>query len=581
MKTCAERLLAALAVAIAIAILAMPGPVEAEEWFQRAVVYFEVHCVNQNNGTPDLRVGSGVIVDQRGTVLSVAHVFECLARDGVEYKRKGFSARQGRKDGPLLELDLLDKRYKEAGQPGAIDVAILRFTGPDEPKDFLRACLVDEVKPQSGFWSYGFPLGGPYQPVNGTFGAPTDDGQFWSAASVFDYGMSGGPVVVGDRVIGLVKGGAQNAPAVRTVQPLIRGKEIFAQQGLNLKLCSEDIPPSGPVKFVVHFDPAPSTQDPTETRKYTNTVQNFTESMLRNALPLKEGSFDYVQGIREDDIKNVMRVKCINEYTLFGSEYSIFNQSQDKLLDAIGACPPLLNLIIADISIGKDVVGNGVILGYVVRRLRRDGTVARIALDDPIMLEGDKPDYGKLARKLLSQLDENGFVSLPVEHVYLDCFLPDFDEMSGGARNPLREEALNLMPLANKHPSLGGARHWYPAPLAGCYDLVRPDLMMMERAAMFFQDTFNRMQLFLNVTLSGKNDSDENMKVYVSAARRWSDRVPIVNGSRIADVDAPQCATAAQDAEKERLCRLLPLLEDGLRRNRLIAPAPAQGQGQR
>lgn len=205
-----------------------------------AVVFVESRCEDPENGAILRPKGSGVVVDSRGFILTAAHVVDCKLNvkrsDGSEierqFKRLEVEVIKGSSRGQREPVDVF-------GMDRERDVAVLMFASAPKRHESAITCRLPEVQPETPFVAYGFPEGETYQPVPGLLGGVNNDGT-WSAVSAFAEGMSGGPVVIGGRVVGLVKGGAGLVIARRKIAPLFRATSAITDTiGWTLPFCDE------------------------------------------------------------------------------------------------------------------------------------------------------------------------------------------------------------------------------------------------------------------------------------------------------------------------------------------------------
>lgn len=201
---------------------------------QEAVTYLTVECEDPENGEVTEPVGSGYVFKKTGYILTAFHVVSCIdPKTKKRLQRKSVSARLGSTEAvPAYKVQV--EKFNEQD-----DVAVLRILGAPKSFDRLNTCALRDVTPGTSFLAAGYPEGEDYQPVDGRVGSVDAKG-LWSAAAPFARGMSGGPVVVDNAVVGLVKGGLQGVDAARKVIPIQRAASLMQEAaGLFLDNCGK------------------------------------------------------------------------------------------------------------------------------------------------------------------------------------------------------------------------------------------------------------------------------------------------------------------------------------------------------
>ena len=189
---------------------------------QAATVFIRVECEDEKSGAIAEPIGSGFIVDEAGYIVTAHHVVSCLdPNTQKQAKLKAILVRLGSPKEPPDREAVLIKTDEQS------DVAVLRISGA--PRNYPTLTLCSLWNPAAGlrFMAAGFPEGREYQPVEGIIGNTGAEGGRWSAASPFASGMSGGPVVHKGSVIGIVKGGAREIAALRTITPIHKAKYLL------------------------------------------------------------------------------------------------------------------------------------------------------------------------------------------------------------------------------------------------------------------------------------------------------------------------------------------------------------------
>lgn len=196
-----------------------------------AIVHVEAECRHPTSGAIVRPLGSGVIFNKAGYILTAAHVVACRI-ENIQYDRKTVRVRRGDHRASQVDVDI-------RGVASDQDVAVLKIAALPAEYPFLTACRKAPLAEETPFIGYGFPEGQEYVPVSGLVGAETSDGNY-SAVANFVGGMSGGPIVIDNYVVALIQGGAGEVVARRAIIPLFRaGSVIQDALGQPFPFCDE------------------------------------------------------------------------------------------------------------------------------------------------------------------------------------------------------------------------------------------------------------------------------------------------------------------------------------------------------
>jgi len=200
-----------------------------------ALAYVEVVCQDPATGVQTEQKGSGFSITKSGDLVTAYHVVSCFdAKSKTRFDLSSLTVRfRSPNDPRLWKARVFDQNRKA-------DVAILKIYGEGSSFAKLDACSL--VAPTSGakMIAHGYPQGQGHQPVPVVFG--NAEGGEWFATAPFTGGMSGGPVFLGNQVVGIVKGGAAEVEAIRTISPLFRVKSMLSDAGFELPTCQPENP---------------------------------------------------------------------------------------------------------------------------------------------------------------------------------------------------------------------------------------------------------------------------------------------------------------------------------------------------
>lgn len=259
------RLLAGVVMA-GIAVAGAPGAEDVSWWTdvaeqsREAVVFIRVRYVDPNNeeSVCEEVTASGFVVTWTGYVVSAAHFLT------PPKNCEGFEARLDAKLGWRFEDDSyipLDPIRVEMED----DVSIWFLGERRDNYAHLPICNLTTVRMGTQFVALGFPFGGEFNGQNSIYQSRSGRGGAWVMSSDFTHGFSGGPVLDAEgRVVGIVKGGARDAPAVRWVIPLRHAANVIGYSGLdNVVDCeSEEVSAETAAGTVVPEDQQATVADP-------------------------------------------------------------------------------------------------------------------------------------------------------------------------------------------------------------------------------------------------------------------------------------------------------------------------------
>lgn len=217
----------------------------AEKWRESvngAIVYIDIPVTDSENGGIDPQIGTGFIISDDGHLLTANHIFDDWNKQAPSQKEKNIIRGRigGKTSNDTYPLDFVGDPEIRA------DVVLLKLMNHSKQFPSLPLCF-SNVPEGSEAVAYGFPLGQDLQPTPVTLGRRNAPGGRYAADSNFERGMSGGPVVGQNGVIGIVKGSGtysvkvdggdgsviMDSAAVRWITPIQHAKNLADKvQGL-------------------------------------------------------------------------------------------------------------------------------------------------------------------------------------------------------------------------------------------------------------------------------------------------------------------------------------------------------------
>jgi hypothetical protein len=170
---------------------------------RKAIVFIEVPVTHKESGDVNTYTGTGFLISEQRHLLTASHVFKEWFEQNPAQKEENVI--YGRVGGNT-SVERYELRF--IGAPdNVLDVALLQLISPPIEVQPLPLCFSSKILEGMDIVAYGFPFGQDLQPTLGTIGnnnAP--DGRYAAASGDLAPGMSGGPVINQDGVIGIVKG---------------------------------------------------------------------------------------------------------------------------------------------------------------------------------------------------------------------------------------------------------------------------------------------------------------------------------------------------------------------------------------
>lgn len=212
------------AFAAAIAWFATPEAVHAQDCasvvarFRRASVSLQVEGVNRSSGAVVRSAGSGVIVSDRGHVLTNKHVIQL----GDEFIDVTVGGSVGSRVAPVAPMRIIDV---DASQ----DLALLQFNNTGVTYEAASIGGTEAVRVGSSVCSFGYPLDVEFRPTSGTLGTASGPGGWWMLDVAMNPGESGSPVfTLSGSLIGLRVAGRQDAVGIYYMVPVHLAARLLA-----------------------------------------------------------------------------------------------------------------------------------------------------------------------------------------------------------------------------------------------------------------------------------------------------------------------------------------------------------------
>ncbi len=169
---------------------------------RKSIVFIEVPVSDKKTGRVNPYIGTGFLISKQGHLLTASHVVkEWLEQNQKQKVKNVIYGRLGGNTSPArYPLEFI-------GSPDhAVDVALMKLKSPPIQVSPLPLCFSSKISEGIEIVAYGFPLGQDLQSTLGIIGHNNAPGGRYAASAHFAPGMSGGPALNQDGVIGIVKG---------------------------------------------------------------------------------------------------------------------------------------------------------------------------------------------------------------------------------------------------------------------------------------------------------------------------------------------------------------------------------------
>lgn len=173
-----------------------------------SVVFVHVAVADTVTGAVTERVGTGVILNASGTVLTAAHVV--TGGPGLQINVQGAA---GSAEGTLESMEVLHEN-------SAFDAAVLRFKNTAISRKPFPVGDAWSMATSDTVYALGFPAGEEWFHTAGTLTGQGPKGS-WNTTMVLNPGMSGGPIVNSDgKLVATIWGGV-NTPGVNGINRVL------------------------------------------------------------------------------------------------------------------------------------------------------------------------------------------------------------------------------------------------------------------------------------------------------------------------------------------------------------------------
>ena len=192
------------------------APVVAK--FRQTSVRVRVEGVNRNTGAVKQSFGSGVIVSDKGHVLTNHHVVEI----GTEFIDRIFHGSIGSGTEQPMPMRLIDVEPTH-------DLALLQFNNTAMRYQAAPIGSIESVNAGSPVCTFGYPLDLEFRPTRGILGVASGPGGWWTVDIPTNPGESGAPVFsAAGNVLGLRVAGRADAVGIYFMVPIDLAARLLA-----------------------------------------------------------------------------------------------------------------------------------------------------------------------------------------------------------------------------------------------------------------------------------------------------------------------------------------------------------------
>ncbi|NOT25553.1 MAG: trypsin-like peptidase domain-containing protein [Acidobacteria bacterium] len=192
------------------------APVVAK--FRQTSVRIRVEGVDRNSGAIRESFGSGVIVSERGHVLTNYHVVDL----GTEFIDRAFGGSIGSGTVPPVPMRLVDAEPTH-------DLALLQFNNTAVVYEAAPTEKLEVASAGSSVCSFGYPLNVEFRPTGGVLGDASGPSGWWTLDVSTNPGESGSPVfdLLGN-LLGLRVAGRADAVGIYYMVPISLAARLLA-----------------------------------------------------------------------------------------------------------------------------------------------------------------------------------------------------------------------------------------------------------------------------------------------------------------------------------------------------------------
>ena len=287
---------------IAFLWVTYPSPAQttiSAELAQQSIAYIFFDVVDPNTGAKSTIQGTGFVVSPKGYILTASHLFRAWkAQRPVDKANNPIKATLRDKVGYVPESPLILNRIN-IGDPEQEDVALLKLPA-SKAYPAAPICLRQAAAAKAGdpLMAFGFPQNQNFQPVTGVLGLQNAEGGRWAAASAFAEGMSGGPVYIGETVVGLVKGGLEGTNAVQWITPIGFAATLLNNAGVQESCAPPEQPQEPAIKIILKQ----CYRRALFTRMH---AQISTDAMFRSITKCQAALLEQIRELKDKDLQKV------------------------------------------------------------------------------------------------------------------------------------------------------------------------------------------------------------------------------------------------------------------------------------
>ena len=186
--------------------------------FRQTSVRIRVEGVNRETGAVKESHGSGVIVSDRGHVLTNYHVIDL----GTDFIDKVYGGSIGSGAAPLMPMRLIDV-------DSTPDLALLQFNNTAMVYQAAPIGKIEAASAGSAVCSFGYPLDVEFRPTGGVLGDASGPGGWWTLDVSTNPGESGAPVfsLLGS-LLGVRVAGRNDAVGIYYMVPISLAARLLA-----------------------------------------------------------------------------------------------------------------------------------------------------------------------------------------------------------------------------------------------------------------------------------------------------------------------------------------------------------------
>lgn len=223
--------------ALAALVMAGASPSEAQDVpdMSQSTAFITVYADPQE--ADPTSTGSGVVITQRGDILTAAHVVERFMELPLAERRK--RPLQVRIGGRFSQVSMAEVTQVDNQR----DIALIRLRDPNIVKEVAELCIERDPGVGFSFFASGYPTAESSEMVLTSGTVSNSSGSYWQVTAPFNPGMSGGPVYRSDgRVVAIVRAAARTSSTLSFVAPHYFSQGVIRDAtGVEFDLCDSAV----------------------------------------------------------------------------------------------------------------------------------------------------------------------------------------------------------------------------------------------------------------------------------------------------------------------------------------------------